>query len=404
MGKIQWSHIICFAFMFFIAQPRPCPAGQGSDFAPTETNDSTLEARCAGEGDDSAAINAAIEIIRKRPVSSVNAWPIGHSGRLRLVSRLCVIKNTINLTHLYGSGFVGDFWGTEILCRTGAKPCIDATGSGQFSLLGLNVTGDCKSGAPAMGLVLARKTESLAAGADHVYLEHPTLAGCFTVTDFYNRSSETTHIVAGAFYNYSDGAHAAVWDGSNVFGFQSEFYSERYADGKYSSFNENTCDTCIFETFGHGATPLWIGGAVRHKFINGYALAQHADGAPALILSFANSMPNDFLDLNIHFENTSLGSLIMIMGADAPGIRSLHINEPIVFATGPVFRRDAPVKTVRIEDADFHIGHFNAAGSALWDEKNAFEVSGAIYCHEPQCQIPPAFAGSFCIQKNCLSR
>jgi hypothetical protein len=369
-----------------------------------QEDQATIDVRCEGRGDDSAAINAAVDEIRRRPVSFAEAWPVGHVGRLKLSSRLCVIENTLNFTHLYGSGLVGDFWGTEIICRTGAKPCIDATGSGQFSLLGLNVVGDCKNGAPAIGLVLARKTESLSAGADHVYLDHPTLAGCFTVADYYNRSSETTVIVAGAFYNYSDGAHAAVWDGANAFGFQSEFYVERYADGKFSSFNENSCDTCVFETFGHRATPLWIGGAVRHKFVNGYVLSQHADGAPALILSFANSAPNDFLDLDIHFENASLGSLILITGAEAPTIRGLRINEPIVFASRAVFRRDDGVKTVHVEAADFHVGRFNAADAALWDDKTAFDISGAVYCHEAQCEAPARFAGSFCVRGACSVR
>lgn len=364
----------------------------------------TIDVSCAGQGDNSVAINAAIDAIRRRPILDREAWPIGHTGRVKLTSPLCVIENTLNLTHLYGSGFVGDLWGTEILCRTGAKPCIDATGSGQFSLLGLNVVGDCKDRAPTIGLVLARKTESLSAGADHVYLDHPTLAGCFTVADYYNRSSETTLIVAGAFYNSSDGAHAAVWDGANTFGFQSEFYAERYAVGNFSSFNENTCDTCIFETFGHRATPLWIGGAVRHKFVNGYVLSERADGAPALILSFANSAPNDFLDLNIHFENASLGNLILITGSRSPTIRSLHINEPIVFASRAVFRRDDGVKTVRVEDADFHVGHFDAADATLWDDKTAYEISGAVYCHEGQCEQPARFAGFFCVGGACRAQ
>jgi hypothetical protein len=314
-----------------------------------------------------------------------------------------VIRKTINLTHLYGSGFAGEFWGSEILCRTGNRPCIDATGSGQFSLLGLNVTGDCQSDTPAIGLVLARKTESLSAGADHVYLDHPTLAGCFTLANFYNRSSETTHIVAGGFYNYRDRAHAAIWDSSNVFGFQSEFYAERYTPGKHSSFNENTCATCIFETFGRGATPLWIGGAVRHKFVNGYVLAQNAEGAPALILSFAHAAPNDFLDLDIHFENASLGALIAITGAQHPVLRGLRVNEPQAFASGPIFLRDG-AKTVRIEDADFRIGPFNATGATLFDDARAFSVSGKIYCHEAQCQTPEKFSGELCIGGACAHK
>ncbi len=376
------------------ARQNPAPAGN-------EVENSEILIRCDGRTDDSPTINAALDGIRKRPTPIPQAWPVGHAGRLKIATTKCLIKSTINMTHLYGSGFVADLWGTQIFCQTDGKPCIDATGSGQFSLLGLNLIGDCNGGTPNIGLVLARKTESLAAGADHVYLDHPTIAGCFTLSDFYNRSSETTHITAAAFYNYRGHAHAAIWDGSNVFGFQSEFYAERYTDGKYSSFNENTCDTCLFETFGHGATPLWIGGAVRHKFVNGYVLGQQADGAPALVLSFANSMPNDFLDLNIHFENRSLGSLILITGAARPVIHSLHLNDPMPFQSGPIFKRDGANDNVTIEDADFHIGKLAGTNPGWWDAAEHYVIAGSLYARDRAFTYPRRFTGALCLSDSC---
>jgi len=66
-----------------------------------------------------------------------------------------------------------------------------------------------------------------------------------------------------------------------------------------------------------------------------------------------------------------------------------------------VFRCDDGVKSVRVEDADFHVGHFNAADAALWDDKAAFNISGAVYCHEAQCEAPARFTGSFCVRGAC---
>jgi hypothetical protein len=362
-----------------------------------------VDVQCGGTG-DAPAINAALDEIRRRPVASGRAWPVGHAGRLRLSGETCAIRSTLDLTRLYGSGLALDFWGAQLLCQTDGRPCLDATGSGQISILGLNVVGDCKTATPNIGLAVARKTESLSAGADHLYIDHPTITGCFTRADYYNRSSETTLIVGGAFYNYQAHAYAAIWDGSNAFGFQSALVPEHYADRKFSSFNENTCDTCLFETFGAGATPLWIGGAVRHKFINGYVLGQAADGGSALILSFENSAPNDFLDLDIHFENRSLGSLILIRGTPKAKIHSLRLNDPMPFQSGPIFERDKGVEKVVIEDADFHIGVLSGNDPRWWDDKAAYSVSGAIYSQDGKYEDPNQISGLVCIGAKCALR
>jgi hypothetical protein len=363
-----------------------------------------VEARCDGTDDDAPAINAALDEIRRRQPASGQAWPVGHVGRLTISGESCRLRSTIDLTRLYGSGLALDLWGAQFLCQTDGRPCFDATGSGQISILGLNVIGDCKAATPNIGLAIARKTESLAAGADHLFIDHPTIAGCFTLADYYNRSSETTLIVAGSFYNYQADAHAAIWDGANAFGFQSGFLQERYADRKFSSFNENTCDACIFETFGARSTPLWIGGAVRHKFVNGYVLAQNAEGAPALVLSFENSAPNDFLDLDIHFENRSLGSLIMIKGARQATLHGLRLNDPMPFQSGPIFSRDKDVEKVVIENADFRIGVLAGTNPKWWDDGKAYSVSGVIYSQDGKFDDPGQINGLVCIKGKCATR
>ena len=399
---LRRSHIALGLALAIALSPSWPNAGYALEASAPETHGAgNVEIQCGGTVDDAPAVNAALDAIRRRPTASNRAWPVGHVGRLHISGETCLIRSTVDLTRLYGSGLALDFWGAQFLCQTDGRPCVDATGSGQISILGLNVVGDCKTATPNIGLALARKTASLAAGADHLYIDHPTITGCFTLADYYNRSSETTLIVAGAFYNYQDHAYAAVWDGSNVFGFQSALLPERYADRKFSSFNENTCDTCLFETFGRGSTPLWIGGAVRHKFVNGYVLGQHADGAPALILSFENNAPNDFLDLDIHFENRTLGSLILIRGAPHPTIHSLRLNDPTPFESGPIFTRDKGVEKVAIEDADFRIGVLGGDNPRWWDDRTAYSVSGVIYSQDGRYEDPSQISGLVCVQAKC---
>ena len=389
---------LALAVALLLAAAAPTLAAEPARAPPSDT------VACTGEDDDAPALNAALSRLRARTPVSAFAWPVGRAGRLTVQGARCRLRTTVDLTHLYGSGLALDLWGVELVCQTAKAPCLDATGSGQMSLLGLNLIGDCKKDTPEIGLVLARKTESLSEGADHNYLDHPTIAGCFGLAAFFNRSSETTLVVAGAFYNYRDRAYAAIYDGTNAFGFQSAFYAERYPVGTFSSFNENTCDTCIFETFGHASVPLWIGGAVRHKFINGYALATAADGGPAVTLSFANAAPNDFLELKLHVENGSLGAAILITGVEHPTLHGLRLEDSYPSQNGPVFVRDKGVKQVTIEDADFHIGRMPQPLARGWDDPAAYDVSGALYSQDARFKAPARFSGLVCASGKCSLR
>ena len=140
---------------------------------------------------------------------------------------------------------------------------------------------------------------------------------------------------------------------------------------------------------------------MRHKFINGYVLSQNAEGAPAIVLSFENNMPNDFLDLNIHFENRTIGSLILIKGAAHPVIHSLHLNDPMPFQSGPIFKREKGVETVTIQDADFHIGVLGGVRPTWWDDKAAYDVSGTIYSQDKTFEDPAQMSGLVCVQSKC---
>ena len=358
--------------------------------------------KCDGQTDDAPAINATLDAIRKGVKAPDASWTIGHVGRLILPRGRCVIRSTLNFTGLYGSGFVADLFGTLIDCRVKGGTCIDMSGSGQATILGLGLHGD-QTEMPRIGLLLGRVADDSIVGSDHDDLDHPTISGFYALAAYYNHSSETTHITAGWFGNYQPGSFTAIFDGSNHFDIQSAFTGKTYRKDHFSSFNENSCTTCIFSSMGKGSVPLWIGGTSRHKFYNSY-LANDGAGMPGAILWFGNGVTNDFLLLDMHMETKNLGAAIEIQGAPAVTIRALTFEDPLPEQSGPLFRRGPGVEHVALEGAQLRIGQLTGKGAGWWDRPPAFALSGQVYSGDGTFVAPGAFSGTICAKDKCVTR
>ncbi len=382
-----------------IARSRAKTATSGAVYA------ADFGAQCDGTTDDAPAINAATDAIRNGISAPNGSWPIGHIGRLVLPRGTCVIKSTLNWANLYGSGFAADLWGTLIDCRVTGGTCIDMTATGQANILGLNLAGN-QNFMPQYGLVLARRTASLSQGADHNFLDHPTISGYFTLTPYYNRSSETTHVEAGMFLNFQPNAYAAIFDGSNHFNFQSAFTpGYTYPVDTFSSFNENTCVTCIFTVLGQNSVAVWLGGTERHKIINSYIAnaggVSSGAGNPAVVMWFGNGVPNDYFMLDAHIEDQTLGAGIEFQGATALIIKSLRIEDPTSAQSGPYFRLGAGVTSVNMQNADISIGLMYGTNPSWWSLPSAFVVSGKIYAGDNSYSAPNSFTGMLCLSSGC---
>ncbi len=360
-------------------------------------------AKCDGQTDDAPAINATIETIRQGVKAPGESWPIGHVGRLVLPRGRCVIRRTLNFTGLYGSGFVADLFGSLIDCRVKGGTCIDVSGSGQVTILGLGLHGD-KTDMPRIGLLLGRISDTSIEGSDHDDLDHPTISGFYALAAYYNHSSETTHVTTGWFGNYQPGSFAAIFDGSNHFDIQSAFTGKTYRKDHFSSFAENSCTTCIFSSLGKDSVPLWIGGTTRHKFYNSYLFNDGSGTKPGVILWFGNGISNDFLQLDMHMENKGLGAAIEIQGAPSVTIRGFSYEDPMPEQSGPLFRRGPGVEHVALEGTQLKIGQLTGKGAGWWDQPAAFSLSGQVYSADGTFVAPGAFSGTVCARDKCVTR
>ena len=359
-------------------------------------------AACDGTTDDAPAINAALTYIRTLTNVTANTqYAIGRQARLVFPPKNCVIKSTLNMTQLYGSGFVVDAWGSKITCQTNGTPCVDMTMTGQAQINGLNIYGDCTSGkTPDRGLVIARGDTTNNTPADHTKFDHPTIVGCFTLTAYEAMDAETTLVDHGEFNNSTSGGYAGVWDGSNYFNFQSPFTGKTYPQGSIVSFNENTCIECYLAGGTSGGSPIWMNATSRHKFIRSYAIGV---GGPSVILAFYNGGTNDFLDLDIHSETTALTAIVGVIGASTPVINRLSLNDPYPENSGPIFKRLSGVSSVTLTGVDIDIGQLAGTSPSWWDSVGAWNVSGYIFNSDATLVLPTTFSGRYCVQSTCTT-
>lgn len=410
--------------LFFMVMTTSNAGSDASESCPTKLNDiensahsgrqiiATLKdsqflAPCQGVGDDSESINKTLKEARRalRPAGDLG-WQIGQIAKFSIRGAQCLIRSTIDMTGFYGSGFVADFRGSVISCETDKMPCLDMTGSGQVQLLGLNIIGSSDH-SPNIGLALGRRTND-GVGADHNYIDSPTIVGSFELTPFFNNQSETTLINKATFVNSAANAFGAIWDGSNHFNFQSKFTGTKYPRDQPLSFNENTCIECNISTLGSGSIPIWLGGTARHKFVNSfvaYSAAQSAPPEPAVELYFGSRVSNDFLDLDIHFEDNggfhNMVNLVRFSGSKHVVVHGLAMRDNYPEQSGPLFSRGAGAVSVEIQDAELHFGTLAGLSPSWWDNQAFYTISGRIYSADGTYSAPGRLSGIACVKAKC---
>jgi len=140
---------------------------------------------------------------------------------------------------------------------------------------------------------------------------------------------------------------------------------------------------------------MWIGGTARHSF-TGASYALSTGGSACVVLSFANSVINDFLNMDLHCENTTLTSIFKITGASTPTLYSFRYRDHQPFQSGPIFKRDAGVTSVTLNDAELHVGTLSGTSPSWFDTPASFSVNGYVYSRDNTWTTPGSFSGVVC--------
>ncbi len=346
---------------------------------PTDTNDSTT------------AINNAISYIEAH--QSVNS----NIGGKLIFTQGATYKTTgiINLTAMTSKSFELDGNGATLDCQATGDACIDAIGSRYLHVAGLHIIGN-STNVPKIGLQIGRDNTTSNDSADNDYIDNVFIEGNFSLTAMYNLNAETSTFVRDKFWNSASAAYSLIQDGINHFQVATlASGGQQQPANTPQSFNENVFINCdIRETGGSGAIPIWMAGTSRHTYIGGY-VANTASSYGAALYSYAGSDFNTMLDMDVHFETSSLTDIFFVTGPeDTPTFNWFRYKDQEPFATNSVFKADTNITGILMRNATIDIGYFGGGASKVFDAPSLWTLTGKYYSPAlTQWNAPSTFQG-----------
>jgi hypothetical protein len=347
-------------------------------------------ARCDGTDDDAPAINKAAAFIRKQYAHGDLARL---TGILRLPSRECLLKTTVNATGLHSAGVMIEGTGGSLICRAQGQPCIDAMDSGKLGMRDVTIYGDPHA-MPSIGLQLGRPSPKGSAAG--MYLDHVTISGFFSFTAFYNLNAETQLDLKLNASNQAKGGYGAVYDGLNHWHATSAFVNITSPVDTPQSFNDNSCINCRITSIGEGGVPLWAGGTDELTFENSY-ISNFSAGVGAVLYNWDVN-----LNFDAHFEAQRLTHVFLLAGKRNYRLYGLVYREHDFFATRSMFGLDTGVRSASLENVDINIGRIHGDGT-WFDDPRRYTVSGRVagVYHDGWVTPGGGFSGLACFGATC---
>jgi hypothetical protein len=116
-------------------------------------------------------------------------------------------------------------------------------------------------------------------------------------------------------------------------------------------------------------------------------------------------MVNDFLDLDIHFEDNAgqhnLTSVVRFDGATNPVVHGLRLRDHYPEQSGPLFKKGSGVSTVHNSECRLSNRTVGRGDPSWWDTASTFSVSGRIYNQDSSYVAPGTFNGTICVALEC---
>ena len=339
--------VLCSA----IAQAQMPPAPHGGNIG---VNVMDFGAKGDGRTDDSGAINRATAYGRTVlgfPFKLL--FPPGHT--------YVVQANGINWTEITVRGFSVDGMGSQIICRTTGKACIDMMGSNWTQLANLIVVGDGKH-LPTIGIQIGRTT----GGAFNNSWNHVDIYGAFSFAGLYQMATETSNFTdLRVTNNYNAGSatscFALVQDGVNHWNPPSQYTTSHEEKDVFHSFDENLfIQPSIGANF--GCTPLWMANTNRHAWLGGYIgdgtgltnTTPAASPYAAILYSNNSSDAIRMLNMDTHIETASVQDEFFITGPNpTPTFYGFKRHDHGSNTSGHLFKLDTKtVTSATMFDAD----------------------------------------------------
>lgn len=341
-----------------------------------------------GTADDAPAINAAIQFVREH---LTRVGPFGVAPKLLLPAGIYAVRRSIDLTRLHGINLVIEGDSSVILGTCAGEPVIDALGSRWLTIRDLTIVGE-KLSPPKLGLQIGLAKNNVV--ADDHRLTNVKIIGSYSLACLLNISAETTgfhHVMLWNDFQNPE-SYCLIQDGLNHFNTTSAFVSGQAAQRETdSSFNENEFINCDFR-HGGGGVPVWLGDTARHRFIRCYAASQ---GAASFVV-YCGPNSHTMLDVDCHCEAIGLRSVFLFTGpSPRPRIRGFSYTDHTAFAADSVFRCDAGVENVTLQNARIEVAGVFERSCKVFDDPRRWTVTGSYYSADiPSWNGAECFTGS----------
>jgi hypothetical protein len=345
--------------------------------APAGTTISAVSLNLPVGTDDTAAF-AAATAAAKLHVGSIGSGSV-YTGEVSVPgsSGMYLLLGGWNLAGIQKSGFRVSGAATLYGANAGGA-VVDMLGSAWVKLRGLTIRGDAYS-VPRVGLQRGRTDSTANNSSDNLVLQDVFIGGTYSLTGFLDEQAETSPIYS--MQVYVSAPYAGIYDGYNHFAATSPFITNNEAVDTAQSFNEASCENCIFSTSLTTGSPLWIGHVSRME-IGGksYAIGYGNAGA---VLYTESSGGSTILDLDLHFET----SLAHVFQFDAPAsgatgattaatLYGLHWQDQEPFISGSVFSVSPNVSTVSLPDADITMAVADTGAVTEFDTPADYTMTG----------------------------
>jgi hypothetical protein len=335
---------------------------------------------CDGATDDSAAINAALTAART--VNSIANQPaivvFPSASRCHFVS-------TLNFTGLQTRGNIIRDNGAVLDCAVVGGACLDGLGTRYLKWEDVTLQATNSASPPTIGLQVG--IISATANADVNEFDNLMITGNYSLTSFYNRSSEDTLYVHPVIWNYWPGgsAYTVIMDGYNHFAVTSLFQTVTDPVDVFTSFQSNTFLDPDFRRTGPGAA-VWAGGTAHHQYIGGYIGNSGTTGVTSY--GFIVYGTNSMLNVDIHGEAypylTDMFYFTAPTGQTSISADGLSFRDNLYEGSNSVLKMD-PALTGGVSLTNAHIevsGFLHASkvfdNPALWTVSGSYEFPAAF--------------------------
>lgn len=358
-----------------------------------------------GVADDTAAIQGAIDEVKRLLDQAIVLSSKGWQPTLYFPSGLYKITNTLNLTAIKAHNFLIEGNNSVLVAAINNKPVLDMLSSANWSMRNIFIW-PADGYTPSYGILMGRASSSDEGSSANAHLMDIRIDGTYSRASFYNNGGEQIHAENCVFVNRSSNQddYAVIMDAAHVDGITSDFVTVDLTQNSDVSFNGVRFTRCEFRKAfggsGSGSPVLYQGGSSQnirgHRYDNCYAVS--LDKA---FVEFDNCRGGFGFYFDVHLETTA-STDFMHIDNDTPSNNIVfgdiviqdynpQCTNSIIKATGTTrninfenltLNLGAPTNTPKVFDSTMAVTKLTVTGRMSWLKSGTIDMDEGVFVGE----------------------